>query len=518
MPRPRAPAASPATPHSDAQTMHRSPGGRARLHRLPWRRCRASRGPAGAEQDGSAYVAARDQAHVLPRYPEAWHFPSLGQSEAQLHPAQPRGARSSSASSTRPTIASRARPAAPATSRSIEAAERSLMATGAMLLGGAAYNNGIVPYQELHLRRGLYPRRRAGADRLAGSAPAALTDASSARAACSPSSIRCRPGRSSRPATSSACSSAAAATSAPSSPRSACPIPTGSIQRLEEPGRPDLRQSNRGPGTGLRVAIPVLNIHKTRLNDPFMWFMGTNDQPGDYRHSGCAGCHVVYANDREPRHSLTYAQLRPRRPDARPSIRPSPAARRPERTRRRPMANHAAVGESGHPLRHVFTRAIPTAQCMNCHMHQPNIFLNSYLGYTMWDYESDAAADVAGPENRSRTPAEEADTAPALSDRARSTRCSTAIPKAPRRAACGPTSISCATSTTTSTRTPSDTQFADYHGHGWNFRAVFKRDREGNLLDAEGKIVAPDDPEKFRRDGRGPVRRPPASIPARRST
>ena len=39
-----------------------------------------------------------------------------------------------------------------------------------------------------------------------------------------------------------------------------------------------------------------------------------------------------------------------------------------------------------------FTRAIPTAQCMNCHMHQPNIFLNSFLGYTMWDYESDAPA------------------------------------------------------------------------------------------------------------------------------
>src|SRR3546814_7891361 len=40
-----------------------------------------------------------------------------------------------------------------------------------------------------------------------------------------------------------------------------------------------------------------------------MWFMGTNDQPGDYRHSGCAGCHVIYANDREPRHSLTYAKF-----------------------------------------------------------------------------------------------------------------------------------------------------------------------------------------------------------------
>ena len=44
-----------------------------------------------------------------------------------------------------------------------------------------------------------------------------------------------------------------------------------------------------------------------------------------------------------------------------------------------------------------------------------------------------------------------------------------------------------------------DTQFADYHGHGWNFRAILKRDRKGNLLDADGKIVANDDPEKWRK-------------------
>ena len=25
-------------------------------------------------------------------------------------------------------------------------------------------------------------------------------------------------------------------------------------------------------------------------------------------------------------------------------------------------------------------------------MHQPNMFVNTYLGYTMWDYESDAEA------------------------------------------------------------------------------------------------------------------------------
>src|SRR3712207_7529952 len=41
-------------------------------------------------------------------------------------------------------------------------------------------------------------------------------------------------------------------------------------------------------------------------------------------------------------------------------------------------ANHSGgTKEKGHPVSHVFTRAITTAQSMNCHMHQPNIFLNS---------------------------------------------------------------------------------------------------------------------------------------------
>ena len=31
------------------------------------------------------------------------------------------------------------------------------------------------------------------------------------------------------------------------------------------------------------------------------------------------------------------------------------------------------------------------------------------------------------------------------------------------------------------------TQFADFHGHGWVFRAVFKKDRKGNLLDHRGR-------------------------------
>ena len=42
-----------------------------------------------------------------------------------------------------------------------------------------------------------------------------------------------------------------------------------------------------------------------------------------------------------------------------------------------------------------------------------------------------------------------------------------------------------------------ETQFADYHGHGWVFRAVFKKDREGNLLTLDDKPIDPADADKF---------------------
>ena len=91
-------------------------------------------------------------------------------------------------------------------------------------------------------------------------------------------------------------------------PETGLPNALGQIQRLEEPGRPDFRQSNRASGTGARIAVPIINVYKTRLNDPNMWFLGTNDNPGDYRTSGCGACHVVYANDRDPRQD---APIRP---------------------------------------------------------------------------------------------------------------------------------------------------------------------------------------------------------------
>lgn len=451
----------------------------------------------------------------------------------------------------------------------IEATERSLMSTSAMLWGGAAYNNGIVPYKnyvfgEAYTRDGkpaciLSPSSRLTKEEYAEACKPEfgfdkiLTDEEKKRGALAkmyplPRWSVIPPGdvfrvfeRGGRNINTQF-------------PEIGLPNPTGQIQRLEEPGRPDLKQSNRGPGTGLRVAIPVLNIHKTRLNDPLMWFMGTNDQPGDYRHSGCSGCHVVYANDREPRHSLTYAKYgRDGETDTvDPTIREKlwtgggydgskkpaggghsdashmapddgfvggtghgglidPAAAAPGAPQREPRPRR----ESGHPISHAFTRAIPTSQCMTCHMHQPNIFLNSYLGYTMWDYESDAPQLWPGPDNTAPRP-------PGMSDedyqkKYKQQRYPTAaeahkvLERNPEGAATRGlwADVEFLRDVYDVNDTNKDTQFADYHGHGWNFRGIFKRDRSGNLLNADGNmstygtdtanIIDARDPEKWRK-------------------
>jgi len=248
-------------------------------------------------------------------------------------------------------------------------------------------------------------------------------------------------------------------------PEIGLPNISGRLQTLDEPGRPDFHQSNRGPGTGARIAVPVLNLAKTRLNDPHMWFLGTSDQPGDYRSSGCSGCHVVYANDRDPNHSARYARFghEGRTVTADPTI---------------------STRESGHPLKHEFTRAIPSSQCMVCHMHQPNVFVNSFYGYTMWDYEADAP--FMWPQTQ-RYPSDE--------ERRR------ILDRNPEGAAVTGKWSDTEFLKQVSKLNPRlrDTQFADYHGHGWNFRAVFKRDRKGTLLDQSGAPVADDDPAKFKK-------------------
>jgi hypothetical protein len=502
-------------------------------------------------------IAAMKVAHPQPTLPGAWHDSSANpvRSYTLLNKEAPEFIRFVNPSDYRV-----AREACGACHMEvIEATERSLMSTGAMLWGGAAYNNGIVPYKnyifgEAYTRTGdpaciLSPSSKLTREEYAEACKPSfasekiLTDDERKRGALAkmyplPRWSVIPPGdvfrvfeRGGRNINTQF-------------PEIGLPNPTGQIQRLEEPGRPDLKQSNRGPGTGLRVAIPVLNIHKTRLNDPFMWFMGTNDQPGDYRHSGCAGCHVIYANDREPRHSLTYAQYG--RDGETATVDPTIAEKKwkpagygdthGEGHAGKPDDGHGAGGghgalidpehgkegkdgkprrEAGHPISHAFTRAIPTSQCMTCHMHQPNIFLNSYLGYTMWDYESDAPQMWPGPENTAPRP-------PGMSDADyqkffKQQRYPTAaevhqvLERNPEAAAPRGlwADVEFLRDVYDVNDSNKDTQFADYHGHGWNFRGIFKRDRNGNLLTADGNMatwgtdtahmVDPADPEKWRK-------------------
>jgi hypothetical protein len=230
-------------------------------------------------------------------------------------------------------------------------------------------------------------------------------------------------------------------------------------------GRPDIRLGSRGRGTGLRISPALINLNKTRLNDPHLSFMGTNDHPGDYRSSGCTGCHVVYANDRDPLHSAGYGQYG----NTGLSI-----------TGDRTIPKN----EQGHPLRHQFTRAVPTSQCMSCHMHQPNSFVNTYLGYTMWDYESDA--ELLWPKKQKYpTEAEKRASLDANPEGA-----------APRGLWTDEKFLENVSGLNSQAK---NTQFADYHGHGWNFMAVYKRDHKGNLLDGDDKVVSFDDPAKFKK-------------------
>jgi hypothetical protein len=232
---------------------------------------------------------------------------------------------------------------------------------------------------------------------------------------------------------------------------------------FEPPGKPARRLSERGMGTLNRIDPVYLNLQKTRLHDPLLDFMGSNNHPGDYRSSGCTACHVVYANDRSPTHSGWYAKYG---------------------NQGLSFSGDQAIpkDERGHPIKHVFTRSIPTAQCMNCHMHQGNLFVNPYLGFIWWDQESDG--EHMYPEKQKNPTDEEL---------------VHAIRKNPEAAAARGKWGDLEFLEKVAELNPKlkHTQFADYHGHGWVFRAVFKKDKQGTLLDLEDKPISHDDPQKF---------------------
>lgn len=263
------------------------------------------------------------------------------------------------------------------------------------------------------------------------------------------------------------------------------PIP-GLPDKFEDPGRPNNRTSDRGLGTLNRVDLPTLNVHKTRLNDPHLSFFGTNDAPGDFRSSGCTACHMVYANDRDPVHSGPYAVYGNRghgNADTWPNYPGRGRDGEPAYAERQADPD-IPQDEPGHPIAHRFTRAIPSSNCMVCHMHQPNSFLNTYYGFQMWSYETDG--DKMFPEEQhDKSIAEQYE----ILDR---------NPEgAALRGKWGDREFLARVAEDVNPKLE-HTQFADYHGHGWIFRGVFKTDRKGNLRDKDGGVVDYADPDKFR--------------------
>ncbi|HZZ90941.1 MAG TPA: hypothetical protein VFE23_00155 [Usitatibacter sp.] len=441
---------------TDRHTMHQNPGVILGCTDCHGGDAAASK-PAGARREDAAYLAALRHAHVLPRDERAWKWPAsatpertytlLNQESPEfvrfMNPGDLRIAREACGACHLPVI---------------QASERSLMATSAMFWGVAAYNNGILPYKHSILGEA-YTREGEGATLVNPVKP----DAFYASKGILPSLTAMPAWETVAPADVFRVFERGGRIASSQFAETGLPNGSGSLQKLDEPGRPDFRQSVRGPGTGSRIAVPVLNLTKTRLNDPHLWFLGTSDQPGDYRSSGCSACHVVYANDRDPKHSGPYARY----------------GNEGETATRDPTIPR---GEPGHPIRHEFTRAIPSSQCMVCHMHQPNVFVNSFYGTILWDYEADAP--FMWPKAQKYPSAEEA---------------RRILDRNPEEAAIrgkwgDPGFLKDVASLNPKLK---DTQFADYHGHGWNFRAVYKRDRHGALLDKDGHVVADDDPHKF---------------------
>jgi hypothetical protein len=239
----------------------------------------------------------------------------------------------------------------------------------------------------------------------------------------------------------------------------------GNPNREEDPGKPDVKLSDRGFGTELRTDPVFLGLQKTRLVDPVMSLPGTNDHPGDYRASGCTACHVVYANDRDPAHSSNYAQF------GHSGFSASSDPTIPK-------------NEEGHPIKHVFTRSIPSSQCMVCHIHPGTNMLTTYFGLTWWDNEIDG--DKMYPPKQRNLTEEQRYQSFVRNPEAAAARGLWSDEKFLENL--GSPEFNAKLKTT---------QFADFHGHGWVFRSVFNHDRKGNWLDKDGKQIAFDDPDRF---------------------
>ncbi len=461
-----------------------------------------------------AYLDAMHRAHVQPRNPQAWYGQhddaAFGSHHIENDPAVLHGSRNPEITGAllnqeSPEFVRFINPGdiriadyscGACHYEQVQLVKRSMMAHGAQLWGAALYNNGAIPnkipnYGESYSPFGL-PQRLQGVvevtdARKGESHVRPVTEEEAARGVV-PYLSPLPPWNISQPGNMLRIFERGTKLPVPGGATpNANPAEIGNPNALAETGRPDKGLSPRGLGTLNRTDPVFIGLQKTRLLDPTLNFLGTNDHPGDYRSSGCTACHVLYANDRDPNHSGKMLAAHGNMGFASGQVDPN-----------------IPKNEPGHPVAHVMTNAIPSSQCITCHIHPGTSYANTYLGYMWWDNESDG--EYFYPK-RSHKPTPEQEIA--------------ALRRNPESAALKglwdnlyPDAVSHAgersgedflersgeprkgDGSTLNDRLEHN-QIADFHGHGWVFRAVYKKDRQGHLLDAEDHVVNFDDPDKW---------------------
>ena len=397
--------------------------------------------PAGAAPADEVYEATKRRVHVLPAHPVRWPTSANpARSYTALNDERPEFVRFLNPGDLR--VADATCGAAGCHPSEVARVRSSMMTHGAMLWGAALYNNGAFPLKNARFGESYTPDG-------------------------TPQRLQTIP-----PPTAEETRRLGILPFVDPLPHFEITQP-GNVLRVFERG--DNRLSIRGLGTVNRTDPVFQGLQRTRLLDPMLSLLGTNDNPGDYRSSGCTACHVIYANDRDPFHSGPYAEHGNRGTTATAD----------------PTIPH---GEPGHPIRHVFTRSIPSSQCIVCHVHPGTAYANQYLGYMWWDNETHGAF-MYPREEVHPTPAQE------LASLERNPEASAMrglwsdlYPEAISHAGevAGPDFLARAADSNPRMHL---TKFADFHGHGWVFRAVFKHDRKGRLLDARSDVVPDVTPE-----------------------
>jgi len=413
----------------------------------------------GDTRGSATYNQVKDKAHIQPLFPEAWgknlKEPTTRNPErtyALLLREKPEFVRFINPGDLRAAQISCG--TANCHPQEVYASKKSMMTHGAMLWGAALYNNGAVPFKDARYGESYGID---GRPMRVQTVPAPTPEETHAKGVLPylnpmPRYEISQPGNVLRQFERGGI-------------QKGLPSDIGSPDPDEDPGKGDQKLSGRGFGTALRTDPTFQGLTKTRLLDPLLGMLGTNDQPGDFRSSGCTSCHVVYANDRDPVHSADFAKYG---------------------NMGQSVTEDATItkNESGHPIKHSMTNGIPSSQCMVCHIHPGGNMVLSYYGMTWWDNETDGEHMYPG-KDKHLSPEQEEEI------RFRNPEGSAV------RGLWGQDASFLQELWKEVNPKLRHTQFGDFHGHGWVFRTVYKQDEKGNMLDEKGNIVSFEDPKKF---------------------